>query len=70
MSDESKTKASDPLQPSLSLPVKLASAVVHADEMLSVKGHHFDRIALEGLLNDKEVQQWLKEMGPFVPVKR
>lgn len=70
MSDESKTKASDPLQPSLSLLVKLASAVVHADEMLSVKGHRFDRIALEGLLNDKEVQQWLKEMGPFVPVKR
>jgi hypothetical protein len=49
---------------------KLGSIVVHADEMLSAKGHHFDRVALEALLHDPEVAAWLKEMGPLVPRKR
>lgn len=54
----------------LQLACKLASIVQHADEMLSPKGHHFDRIALQTLIQDAEVQQWLKDMGPLVPVKR
>lgn len=54
----------------LSLSVKLGSIVVHADEMLSSKGHHFDEIALGCLLRDAEVAEWVKEMGAFLPVKR
>lgn len=63
-------KKSDPLKPELSLLCKLASIAVHADEMMSPKGHAFDRTALESALKDKEVLGWLKAMGPFVPVKR
>ncbi len=61
---------SKPLKPSLELLVKLGSAVVHAQELLSPKGHHFDRAALDTVLNDSEVQQWIKDMGVYMPVKR
>jgi len=54
----------------VSLAVKLGSAVVHAEELLSSKGHHFDKIALESLLNDPEVKAWIKSMGTFLPLKR
>lgn len=55
---------------SLSLQSKLGSICVHAEEMLSAKGHAFDRHALEGLLFDSEVTAWLKKLGPLLPVKR
>ena len=60
----------DPLKPALSLLCKLASIAVHADEMTSKSGHHYDRLAFRTAFEDKEVQDWLKAMGPFVPVKR
>jgi hypothetical protein len=60
----------DPLKPALSLLCKLASIAVHADELLSPKGHVYDRLAFKSAVEDPEVQAWLKEMGPFVPVKR
>ena len=60
----------DPLKPELSLLCKLASIAVHADEMTSETGHPFDRLAFRSALEDTEVQEWLKSMGPFVPVKR
>lgn len=60
----------DPLKPSLSLLSKLGSIIVHAEEMASLKGHAFDKIAMDGLLNDPEVREWLKGMGPLLPVKR
>ena len=53
-----------------SLASKLASVVVHADEMLSPKGHHFDKAALLTACQDEEVQAWLKALGPLAPVKR
>lgn len=56
--------------PSLSLLSKLGSIIIHTDEFLSSKGHQFDKVALEQLIADAEVQQWLKAMGPLVPVKR
>ena len=56
--------------PELSLLVKLASIAAHAAEFLSADRHDFDKLALQQLLKDKEVTKWLKEMGPFVPLKR
>jgi len=38
--------------------------------MLSSKGHAVDRDALGTLLEDKEVKQWIKDMGVFLPLKR
>ena len=55
---------------SLSLAIKLGSIAVHADELLSPKGHPFDKIVLEGLLQDAEVVEWLGKMRVFLPVKR
>lgn len=60
----------DPLKPSLSLLCKLASIAVHADEMMSPSGHAMDKVALKSVVSDPEVKDWLKAMGPFVPVKR
>lgn len=63
---------SDPLKPQVTLLVKLGSLVVHVEEMLSAKGHDIDKTAIEGLLSDSEVKEWLKQMGKgaFLPVKR
>lgn len=52
----------DMLKPSLPLLVKLGSIVVHAKELTSPDGHQFDRIAMESLLRDPDVQQWLADM--------
>jgi hypothetical protein len=60
------------LSPNASLLCKLGSIAVHADEMMSKDGHHFDRIALNQLLADPEVVEWLKEMDAhaMLPKKR
>lgn len=63
-------KKVDPLKPPVSLLVKLGSIAVHCEELLSPGGHAFDKTALDGLLNDKEVKEWIKRMGAFMPVKR
>ena len=56
---------------SYGLASKLASVVVHATEMLDpVVGHGYDRIALEGALGDREVRQWIRDLGPLAPVPR
>lgn len=60
----------EPLQPSLSLLVKLGSIAVHVEEMLSTNRHRFDIVALQTLLDDVEVRQWIKDMGVYMPVKR
>ena len=50
---------------------KLASVVVHADEMCDVKaGHFFDQIALTQACRDPEVKAWIKSLGVLAPVKR
>jgi len=49
---------------------KLGSIVVHAEEFLSPTGHHLDLTAMRTLFEDKEVRQWIKDMGPMLPVKR
>lgn len=62
----------DPLSPSVSLLCKLGSAVVHIEEATSAKGHTFDRVALNSLLADPELKEWLEAMRrqAFLPVKR
>lgn len=60
----------DPLTPDLSTLCKLGSIIVHVEEMLSSKGHAFDRIALQSTLNDPDIQTWIKKVGVYLPVKR
>jgi hypothetical protein len=62
----------NPLQPHAALLCKLGSIVIHVDEMISTGGHEFDRVTLEGLLQDNEVKTWLAEMDKlsFLPKKR
>ncbi len=58
--------------PTTVLLCKLGSIAVHADEMLSADGHEFDRVALQMLLADADVKQWLAEMDKMamIPKKR
>ena len=58
----------EPLNPTPSLLCKLGSLAVHVDEMAD--GHAFDRAAVQSLLEDEEVQQWLKEMDQLALVPR
>ena len=53
-----------------SLACKLASVVVHAQELLSVDGREADRIALQAVANDPDVVAWIKALGPLAPLKR
>lgn len=53
-----------------SLAAKLAAVVVHSAEMISPKGHAFDRLALQSALDDPEVADWLRRCGPLAPVRR
>ena len=59
-------------EPSKVLLVKLGSIAVHADEMISGRAHHFDVAIINGLLNDPEVTEWLKQMDKLalLPKKR
>lgn len=51
--------------------VKLASLVVHCEEMLSPGGHPFDREAIRGIVEDEEIRRWLKSFDPvLLPVLR
>lgn len=49
------------LNPTPSLCAKLGSIAVHAEEILGADGHHFDRLALETVMRDPEVVEWLKQ---------
>jgi hypothetical protein len=64
--------SSDPLKPGITLLVKLGSIAVHVEEILSPKGHEFDRYALQTLLDDPEVKEWIGQMNKMamIPVRR
>ncbi len=64
--------SNDALKPSATLLIKIGSAIVHADEMMSPNGHDFDKIALQDLINDPEVSSWIAAMSKlgFMPLKR
>ena len=52
------------------LAAKIAAIVVHSMEMFSVDGHQFDRIALETVLRDPEVKDWIRRCGALAPAMR
>lgn len=60
------------LTPSAALLCKLASIVVHADELTGPAGHQFDQVALQQLIFDPEVKEWMAAMtaAGMAPVKR
>ena len=64
--------ATDPLTPSPALLAKLGSIAVHAEEMLSPSGHVLDKAALESVMADPEVVEWVDAMRKMamLPVKR
>ena len=61
-----------PLQPTARVLTKLGSIAVHAQEFFSPRGHAFDKLALEALLVDPEIEEWLAEMQrlALLPVRR
>lgn len=60
------------LKPSVTLLIKIGSAVIHAEEYLSPHGHPFDKNAFDSLLRDPEVVKWIKGMDELalLPIKR
>lgn len=62
----------NPLSPTPTLLCKLGSIIVHVDELHSPGGHGYDKIALEQLLADPEVTEWMKAMDgmAMLPKKR
>lgn len=66
------TAVSETLKPGVGLLVKLGSIAVHAEELISPGRHQFDINAIQTLLEDSEVKEWLQAMGKmaFLPVKR
>lgn len=64
------TKNANPLKPPASVLLKLGSIVVHADELMSPTGHQFDKVALDSLLKDPEVIDWLAQMDSMALIPR
>ena len=64
--------AHDALKPSMALLCKLGSIVIHAEEGLSSKGHHFDITELKTRVGDPEVRDWLRAMDDLalIPKRR
>ena len=70
MSAKEEGGVKNELKPPLSLLAKLGSIAVHVDELLSLGGHDFDRHAIQSLLDDPEVKEWISKMIVWLPVKR
>ncbi len=66
-------KKEGPTNPSVLLLIKLGAIAVHVDEMIENKfspdSFLFDKAALDTVMDD-EVRQWIKDMGPLLPLKR
>lgn len=58
------------LHPSQGLLCKIGSALVHADEYLGTDGREIDRKEFRARMDEAEVQQWIKDMGVLLPLKR
>ncbi len=60
------------LKPSPQLLIKLGSIIVHQQELNSANWHYMDKAALDSLLQDEQVKEWLKEMDSMalLPKKR
>ena len=64
--------AKDVLKPSPQLLIKLGSIIVHFQEWTSGNGHEFDKRAIDSLLQNDDVKEWLAGMDAmaFLPKKR
>lgn len=62
----------DPLKPTPQLLIKLGSIIVHFEELTSPGAHEVDKAAIDTLMEDEEVVEWMKSMDKmaFLPVKR
>jgi hypothetical protein len=62
----------DALKPTPGLLCKIVSVIVHADELREPGAHEFDKVALEKVLDDPEVKEWVEAMtkAGFAPIKR
>lgn len=62
----------NPLNPPVALLCQLTSIVVHAQEAKEPGGHELDTIALDALLQDANVNEWVAAMTKIAmaPVKR
>lgn len=62
--------AVDPLKPGVGLLCKLGSIAVHAKELSGPGRHAFDAAALQTVLGDREVVEWLTAMGALALVPK
>jgi hypothetical protein len=60
----------DPLTPSIQILISLGSIAVHVEEYLSPGGHPVDLETIKSLLSDPNLQDWIKDMGVYLPLKR
>lgn len=62
----------DALKVPIATQAKVGSILVHVEEGLSAKGHHFDWNAVESLMQDPDVVVWLDELRglALIPEKR
>lgn len=66
-----KNRALAYLDISVTLAVKLASLVQHIEEYKAKKGHPFDITAAQSIVDDVEVQRWMKKFPDvLLPRKR
>jgi len=59
-------------EPSKQLLIKLASLIVHYEELTSDKGHELDKVAIDDIRKSPEVSDWMRSMHDMalLPVKR
>jgi len=64
--------ANDVLKPTPTLLIKLGSLIVHYEEWTSQHGHELDKAAIDGLMGNEDVKEWLDGMNKmaFLPSKR
>lgn len=63
---------SDPFKIEASLAAKVGSILVHVEEGRGTDGHHFDWTAVDTLLAQPDVREWIASLQKIalVPVKR
>lgn len=58
------------IQPTVDVAIKVASALIHAQEYMSADGHPFDREAFDSLLHDPDVDAWMRTLGSMALLPR
>lgn len=60
----------DPLKPDPTLLCKLGSIIIHFEEFMSNDGHYLDKDALDALLANDDIQDWLLAMEDMALLPR